>query len=480
MSRTLFAPRSWPLAVKVPLVVAALMAALGVLASWIVLANLADIQERNLRRLADVTLQTLAASLAAPVERRDIWETFDALDRLTAADSGMPVVAMVVLLPGGEVLAASDPRRFPTLRRLGEPLLLDALQKGGMLFDTARARAVATYRLEEGTEQLGTLLAELDIRALLAERQRATLALVVSNSFLTLVMAGVGYALVRRMLGPLSRLAAAAERLERGEDPGDLLEVRRGSREFRKLFGRFRAMARAVQERETILKRLVEEDRLAQLGRLASAMAHEVNNPLAGLLTVVDTLRRRGEDDGVRRHAVELLERGLLGIRNVVGAMLVAYKEDREAPRLTQRAIDDLRYLVQHEVARKRLALVWDNRLPPVLPVDGGAVRQALLNLLLNACGASPVGGEVRFEAAVEDSVCRFVIADDGGGMPAGMAAILEGAGPPAAPPGRGLGLWTAATLWQRIGGTIKVEREEEGGTRILLVAPVAVRTEVV
>ncbi|HFD15705.1 MAG TPA: HAMP domain-containing histidine kinase [Rhodospirillales bacterium] len=480
MSRTLLAPRSWPLAVKVPLVVAALMAALGVLASWLVLANLADIQERNLRRLADVTLGTLAASLAAPVERRDIWETFDALDRLTATDSGMPAVAMVVLLPGGEVLAASDPRRFPTLRRLDEPLLRAALRAGDMLFDTSRARAVATYRLEEGGEQLGTLLAELDIGALLAERRRATVALVVSNSFLTLVMAGVGYALVRRMLGPLSRLAVAAERLERGEDPGELLEPPQGSREFRKLFGRFRAMARAVQERETILKRLAEEDRLAQLGRLASAMAHEVNNPLAGLLTVVDTLRRRGEDDGVRRHAVELLERGLLGIRNVVGAMLVAYKEDREAPGLTRRAIDDLRYLVQHEVARKRLELVWTNRLPPVLPVDGGAVRQALLNLLLNACGASPVGGKVVFEAVAEDGVCRFLIADQGPGLPADMAAILERSGPPTTPPGRGLGLWTAATLWQRIGGTIRVERVPGKGTRIRLAVPVRVRAEVV
>ncbi len=473
------APRNWPLAVKVPLVVAVLMAALGLLASWIVLASLANIQERNLRRLADVTLQTLAASLAAPVERRDIWETFDALDRLTALDSGMPVVAMVVLLPGGEVLAASDPERFPTLRRLGEPLLLSALRTGGMLFDTGEARAVATYRLEGGGERLGTLLAELDIRALLAERRRAMLALVVSNSFLTLVMAGVGYALMRRMLGPLSRLAAAAERLEKGEDPGELLEVPHGSREFRKLFGRFRAMVRAVRERETILKRLVEEDRLAQLGRLASAMAHEVNNPLTGLLTVVDTLRRRGEDDGVRRHAVELLERGLLGIRNVVGAMLVAYKEDREAVRLTRRAVDDLRYLVQHEVARKRLELVWDNRLPPSLPIDGGAVRQALLNLLLNACGASPVGGTVAFEAAAEDGICRFVIADQGGGMPAAMAAILERSGPPETPPGRGLGLWTAATLWQRIGGRIEVENGETRGTRILLVAPVAVGAEV-
>ena len=280
--------------------------------------------------------------------------------------------------------------------------------------------------------------------------------------------------------GEIEGKVTAAERLERGEDPGGLLEPPRSSREFRKLFGRFRAMARAVQERETILRRLVEEDRLAQLGRLASAMAHEGNNPLAGLLTVVDTLRRRGEDDAVRRHAVELLERGLLGIRNVVGTMLVACKEDREAPGLTRRAIDDLRYLVQHEVARKRLELVWTNRLPPVLPVDGGAVRQALPNPLLNACGASPVGGKVVFEAVAEDGGCRFLIADEGRGPPPDMAAILERSGPPTTPPGRGLGLWTAATLWRRIGGTVRAEREERGGTRILLLGPVAERTEVV
>ena len=57
--------------------------------------------------------------------------------------------------------------------------------------------------------------------------------------------------------------------------------------------------------------------------------------------------------------------------------------------------------------------------------MDGGAIRQAVLNLLLNACAASPVGGRVRSEASMSDGALRFVISDEGPGLPASLLRDL-------------------------------------------------------
>ncbi|GBD40779.1 Sporulation kinase A [bacterium HR39] len=216
---------------------------------------------------------------------------------------------------------------------------------------------------------------------------------------------------------------------------------------------------------------MVEEERLAQLGRLASATTHEVNNPLAGLLTVVDTLRRRGEDPGVRSSALDLLERGLLGIRNVVRAMLIAYKEEDSGAPLTARALDDLEILIRHEVQRKRLNVDWRNGLQQTWELDSGLIRQALLNLLLNACRVSPVGGRVLFLAVETAEGVRFLIEDHGPGLPPALRELLV-TGEPSVPLGRGLGIWTVARLVRRLNGKAHVETPSEGGTRIMLEFP--------
>lgn len=462
--------RDWSLAVKVPALVASCMIVAGSVASWLVLGVLARTQETHLRQLAATALGSVAATLTPYVERRDVWETYDALDRFVRDPTAPRVMAAVVTLPDGTVLAASDPAVFPTLQPLPRGWW-PASARDELVFAEDRSRAFVRRALG-GVLASGTIHAELDISELLLQRRHVFWALFLSNAFLTLAMAVGGYALTRRMLRPVAVLTGAVESLREGREPLTPVDDELGSPEFRRLFRRFRVMARAVRERQALLERLIEEERLAQLGRLASATAHEVNNPLAGLLTVVDTLRRRGEDPAIRAAALDLLERGLFHIRNVVQAILVAYKEEDAGRPLTPGAIDDLEVLIRHEVQRKRLELQWHNGLDDAWQTDSGAVRQALLNLLLNACRVSPVGGRVEFRADRMEHALRFTIADSGPGLPAAWRRLLEQpdrAGPPA---GRGLGIWTVARLVRKLRGRVHVESRAEGGTRIVLDLP--------
>ncbi len=469
------AVRDLPLTIRVPVMVAGLMVVVGTLASWLVLAALVRTQERHVRELATIALDGLAASISAPVSRRDVWETFDALDRLTRRGGGFSVRTAVVLLPDGTVLAASDPGRFPTLRPAPrEDWLSQGSEGRAIVFDDAAARARVRYPLGPANARLATILAEIDTRSFLAQRRRVLYLLLASNSLLTLALAGGGYLLARRMLRPLGQLTEAVERMRRGRDPEIDPAACGSSPEFRSLFRRFALMARAVRERETLLRRLAEEERLAQLGRLATGTAHEINNPLAGLLTAVDTLRAHGHDPAVRTTALDILERGLLGIRNLVRAMLVAYRDNPDDRRLSRDAVEDLQHLIHHEIAKRRLLLEWRNELPLELPLPSGQLRQALLNLLLNACQVTPVGGRVAFEARAEPQAASFIVEDEGPGMPQAGRDLLLG-DEPLPPEGfRGLGLWTTRRILSQLGGRVACETTASGGTRLRVQVPLA------
>lgn len=218
------------------------------------------------------------------------------------------------------------------------------------------------------------------------------------------------------------------------------------------------------------------------LGRLASSMAHEVNNPLGGLMNAVDTLDAHGGDEAVRRRVIDLVRRGLRGIQQVVRAALATYKSEPHAHRLSQVDLQDLRFLIQHETGSKRLTLDWQNDLPERLEIDASPIRQIVLNLLLNACHASPEGGVVALRAGIVADALVISVADQGSGLPpVALQAIEAGADGRMVPAGdglrRGLGLWTASRLAVRLGGRLSVgalaaDGPERAGAVITLTVP--------
>lgn len=474
-------PGNWPLSVKVPLLVALMMVAVATVISQVVLTRISESQEKNLNRLAGAYLDGISTAVAPHLPRQDIWETYDALDRARSSYEGLKARYTIVTLSNGRILAASEPEQFP-VNSLVPAALRDRFTPGRNLTIHESAKVAWIRRdLTSNNVTLGRIYAEIDLGELIRERREVLFALIAANSFLTLLLAAVGYMVVRHMLQPVSLLARHVEQIRSGKaNRIPSREIERQSHEFAGLFRRFNAMADSLDERRLLTQRLADEEKLALLGKLASGMAHEVNNPLGGMMNAVDTLRRHGDKPEVRKTSLGLLERGLIGIRNVVRATLVTYKGADAPGMLSRKDLEDLQFLVHHETVRRHLRLEWVNELPGEVSVDGASVRQATLNLLLNACAASPVNGTVSLDARIADGKLVVTIVDSGTGLPEPVAALMRDATRETLPPSgsTGLGTWTAARLVLRLNGHFDIATSPTEGTTIRLFIPLGEREE--
>jgi signal transduction histidine kinase len=167
-----------------------------------------------------------------------------------------------------------------------------------------------------------------------------------------------------------------------------------------------------------------------------------------------------------------LLERGLTHIRNVVRSTLVIYRLEASNHSAGAADIDDLRLLIEPEAARKNIDLDWMNEIHGKLPVAVGSVRQATLNLLINACAATPAGGVVTLRAIEENNSLMIEVGDEGPGLPAVLAKYLVAGADETTPEGNGLGLWIVRRLVADEGGSIRVDRERNAGTLISVTWP--------
>jgi signal transduction histidine kinase len=325
-------------------------------------------------------------------------------------------------------------------------------------------------------QNVGSVYTELDISELLAERHAVLWQLIWTNALVTLALAAAAYWVVRRMVEPVRVLG---HYLDRGSDgPMEIIpneRLRSAPGEFRRLFHRYNIMASAANERLELERQLAKEERLASLGRLASGMAHEINNPLGGLFNALDSLKRYGNRDAVRIASIRLIERGLSGIRDVVRATLMTYRQPGERNTFSREDIEDLQYLVKPALRQKDLVLDWFNGIEGELRVPRQNIRDAALNLLLNACAASSDAGRVTFRAQANDDCVDVEICDEGSGMPETYRDFLQNGGLSGNPlvHGEGLGLWVVRRLLDEAGASAAVEAGP-GGTRVRLTFPIA------
>ena len=465
-------PFAWSLSIKVPMLVAALMFVVSAVITNRVVTRLEETQEKYLQQLSSAYLDGLSASLIPSVVREDVWEVFDTLDRARERYRGLNVRWTIVTNGGGKILAASDPARFASQEPIDADTAQHFLDGREVAIVEELSTAFLARPLSYQDREIGKIFAEADISALLNERSEVFWTLLLTNLVLTLLLATVGFFAVRRMVRPVRILSEHLDMSMQGSIEAVPDTVVTGqNREFRRLFGRYNALTQAVNERETLAAQLAEEEKLASLGRLASGMAHEINNPLGGMFNALDSLKRHGNQESVRMTSIRLLEQGLAGIRDLVRSTLATYRADQRPRDLTANDIDDLRLLITPEIKRKKLKLQWDNSISGSVRVPAVPVRDAILNLLLNACATSPEEATLAFRANGVDGALIAEISDQGSGLPSHVREYLERDGAGSAPLDRrsGLGLWIVKRLCDEMNGQLNVVKSGRSGTMIRL-----------
>ena len=150
------------------------------------------------------------------------------------------------------------------------------------------------------------------------------------------------------------------------------------------------------------------------------------------------------------------------------------YRRRSGPSRLGAQDIRDLDLLIQPEARRAGVELVWKLDETAKVDADADALRQILINLMLNAVRASPENGIVTI-TLVRDTNERTIslgIADQGKGMPPEMVAAIVSGRMEEIPVERSIGIWVVANLVERIGANLSIRSEDGVGTTVRITLP--------
>lgn len=201
----------------------------------------------------------------------------------------------------------------------------------------------------------------------------------------------------RMVLRPVRALVAGTQRVARGDLSTTIPATAR--HELGDLARAFNAMTQQISETQ---RQLTQADKLASVGRLAAGVAHEINNPLTGVLTYASLLAKRFEADPSAREDLDVIVRETKRCRLIVRELL-----DFARPTPPARKAVELNEIVQHAVAvlanqlsqhqiSLDLALGLDL---PAASADANQIQQVIVNLLLNAADAvGSEGGVIRVQ----------------------------------------------------------------------------------
>ena len=220
---------------------------------------------------------------------------------------------------------------------------------------------------------------------------------------------------------------------------------------------------------------------LAALGEMSATVAHEIRNPLGGIIGFAELLARRTADDPQQSEMVAKIVTGAQHLNTLVERLLEFARE----PKLDARPLEWTKFLTTtldqyEENARRRgVKLTLTRKIPETLPAgraDGLCLRQAIWNILENAEHAAGNDGRVAFEVEANDPAhVHLRIVDDGPGIDPKVAERVFSPFVTTKKKGTGLGLATARKFVEAHGGSIQIERGARTGTSVTLALPTSV-----
>jgi len=249
------------------------------------------------------------------------------------------------------------------------------------------------------------------------------------------------------------------------------------------LIHHFELMRKRILESKSQLvnaqKQIFQAEKLASIGRLASGVAHEVNNPLNGIKNCVYAIQRDPEDRQQMREYLELINEGLNHIEMIVQKLLGFARQQSksvEAVNLNN-SVQKVLQLLDYKFKQKQITvhLRLDENLPEI-KADEQLMQEVVMNLLLNSCDAVTTGGEIEIESGKAENNHIFIsITDNGSGIPEEERQKIFDPFYTTKDPGEGTGLGLSVSLGivEAHGGSIRVESVPRQKTRFTVNLPI-------
>jgi len=238
-------------------------------------------------------------------------------------------------------------------------------------------------------------------------------------------------------------------------------------------------IARDITETKQLEQQIRSSEKLASVGKLAAGVAHEINNPLGGILNCIYNFRKGALSPARQEEYLVSIEDGLRRVQKIV-RQLLDFSQQHEpefSPSNINDVVEKVLVLTEHALAAKKIGL--DKQLQrdlPALMVDRHMMEQVLMNLVLNAVQAIKDGGAITIRTRARNGDCEVTVEDTGCGIPAHVLPHIfdpffttKGTGE-----GTGLGLSVSLGIVERHGGRIFVDSEVGKGSVFTVCLPLS------
>ena len=472
----MFAALPYRLQIPLGLSMAVLLAAL--LVTGVTAQHSASTARVEINTTADRAASLLAAQALPLLAADDTWRVFallrSAAALLPGAEGGAARAA--ILDSDGRVFAASDPVALgigrPLLgvssRASPAPLPAQILKRLRLDSSLGALTLVDPLRSEDG-QLLGFGYIEIDAPVFATDWAELGRPAGIGVALAVALLVPAGWWVGRRMTRPVAQVAKVIERIGRVDASTLKQEVpRTKDPELGRISAAVDQLIDEMQVRKAAEQRALAAERMAAVGRLTAVVAHEINNPLGGLLTATRTLATHGGSETTRLRTVDLIERGLQQIRSTVSALL-------PQARLEERALEpddlaDVAVLAQPSAERNGVSIAVSTDVETALRVPSAVMRQVMLNLLINAVQAAGAHGCVIAHLHASADSVEFTATNTGNRLTQKQlerSIAAESGNDP-----RGFGLWVCHEIAMQYGGDLRSVETSGPGTTLVFQMP--------
>ncbi len=295
---------------------------------------------------------------------------------------------------------------------------------------------------------------------------------------------GVTLVLANSIVKPVSRLTTASRHIADG-DFSYKVDIKSND-EIGELGNIFNFMVRSIRERDTKIKefaqaKMAEAERLAMIGQLAAGVAHEINNPLTGIILYCDIVLKSMPEDDVKRKSLEKIYHEAMRCKSIVKGLLdfARHKKPETKEASVNQTLETTLSLVKNQPLFHNIHLKNDlDQSLPLIKIDAGQIQQVFMNIIMNAVEAMDGKGDlsIKSQLSEDEKYIEISFTDTGPGIKSEyLKRIFEPffTTKDASHGGVGIGLAISYRIIRNHNGRVDVTSEMRKGTTFTIKLPV-------